>query len=111
MAWPVLSKRPLEEQEVPIDNAIKHETEDGHVIRRPRYSRIRSEYLLVYDWMPKAEADLLWAHFVEVRTYLEFPWIDHLGISHQVMFKEPVKRTPRANKAFYLFGTITLTEV
>lgn len=110
MAFPTLSKRPMSEKKMPIDNAIRHETEDNHVVRRPRGTRVRHQYELTYDLMNQADSSSLIAHFESVRTYLEFTFQERNGTIRNVMYEAPLQYTETVD-GWYRFESFTLTEV
>jgi hypothetical protein len=110
MAWPTLSIRPKEEKKIPLDNAIKHESEDNHIRRRPRSSRVRHQWEVTYEYMKSVDAEALIAHYESVYTYTSFIWYERDGTSREVVFEEPIKYS-RVMPGLYQVDTIKLTEV
>ena len=110
MAFPILSRNPLNVMVTPIDEAIKSSTEGGYSLRRPRNTRKRSKFTVAYDTLPKVDRDAIKAHYDSVGTTTHFSWVDEDGITREVYYA-----TPPIDKLYctgwYTFNDIELEEV
>lgn len=110
MVFPTLSRRPLAEKNMPIDNSIRHETELNHVVRRPRGTRRRRQFQLTYDLLNSTDANALITLYNTAGTYLAFTWRDKNGNLLDVMFDTPLNWTEQF-PCWFKFEQFTLTEV
>lgn len=110
MDFPTLSRRPTSEKKMPIDNSIKHESEDNHIRRRPRNSRVRYKWEVSYDYLHGSDGTGFINFYKSVNTYLSFNWTDRDGITHEVLFDEPIQWTEQVDNLFKI-ETFTLVEV
>lgn len=90
MAFPTLSKRPIDITRTGKDEAIRVSFEGGYEHRRPRYTRDTYKYTVTYDLLPSADIALLKTHWEEVGCGTLFTWQDKEGVSHSVYYDEPL---------------------
>jgi hypothetical protein len=110
MNFPNLSRRPVTEKVITVDNYIKNDTESNHVIRRLRSTRARKKWELTYDLLSSTDASELINLFDSVNCVTSFSWVDKTGITRYVVFEEPLSWIEKYPGQF-AFDTFTLTEV
>jgi hypothetical protein len=87
MAFPSLSRRPIEENVLPVENVIKHDTEsDVSVYRRKKRSRDKYSWTLNYDLLFTTDANALISHWQSVGQHTSFTWTDKTGTNRTVFF-------------------------
>lgn len=110
MAFPGLSRRPAKESYTYVDNTVSYDSEGGYTHRRPRYTRKKRKFEVVYDLLPTADRDLLKAHYEEVGRHTSFVWTDKLGAQYTVYYDKPLK-DEREIDGWYRFDSIELLEL
>lgn len=110
MAFPTLTRRPMDVDVSNEDNGIRHSIEAGYEFRRPRFTRSRKTFEVPYDLLPTADKVALEAHFAAVGTHTSFTWIDLDGTSFSVFYDQPLKYK-RALAGWYKFEPIILRQV
>lgn len=109
MAFPTLSRRPKSEAVEPIENLEQHGTQSGFVYRRPKYTRNRLSWVVVYDLLSASDFALLHAHWQSVRQHLSFIWYDKKNVARVVYYDEPLTWVEEVT-GWYRISAIKLVE-
>ena len=88
MSWPSLSRRPKSEKAMPVQNVVKHQTEDGIYIRRRKFTRDTYTYELVYDALDEVDAQKIITLFANNNMHTAFDWTDINSVTHSVLFNK-----------------------
>lgn len=110
MAFPTLSRRPVDIDITPEDNVIKSPKEAGYSQRRPRHTRVRNTLVVTYDLLPEADKILLVAHQELVGCHDSFVFTDADGNNYTVYYLSKSKRK-RTVTGWWQFAPLTMREV
>jgi len=108
MAWSQLTRRPLQEHRIPVENVIKQETETGVVLRRKRFTGNKWIFEITFDKMLSANATVLINLWNACGMHTSFAFTDKTGVARTVYFNEVVQWNEVGG--IYTFNKITLRE-
>jgi len=95
---------------MPVQNVVKHQTEDGIYIRRRKFTRDTYTYELVYDALDEVDAQKIITLFANNNMHTAFDWTDINSVTHSVLFNKEISYVEFV-PGWYRFDTFSLIEV